>query len=213
MGECHHIHNYSANFLCQYLKLITFSTLQAGSCVWFLCWCHVWDAFNLHAGFEVFWASKISWLSMTFSITSPSFPWPFKLTIFLEIIFYFGCVHTIFFTKKPSFIKYFFKKRHDFSWPTLKIPCLFRPGKWHSKILWLSRSSMTCTNPVVSLVWVKGLEWVTKPWPSRKFPCWYSKKQKQNKKRKAARRLFVPWLVISLSSVITKWWFQTYLDL
>ena len=62
-----------------------------------------------------------------------------NLTIFLEIIFYFGYVFTIFFAKKKNPIHFALFNKHHFPWLSLthtKIPWLSWPGKWNSKIPW-----------------------------------------------------------------------------
>ena len=100
----------------------------------------------MHVGFILFWAFEIPWLSMTFSMTSSSFPWP-KFDQFLGNHLSFWVCFYHFLCKKAKFYFALFNKFniifHDFPWSTLS-----RPGKWNSKIPWLFRFSMTHANPL-----------------------------------------------------------------
>ena len=79
----------------------------------------VFDIIIIWTGFVLFWAFEIPWLSMTFSMTSPSFPWP-KIDHFLGNHLLFWVRFYYFLRKKPQFILYFLINviLHDFPWPT-----------------------------------------------------------------------------------------------
>ena len=81
----------------------------------------IFSSIMISTGFVLFWAFKLPWFSMTFSMTYPSFPWP-KFDHFLGnhlplwvCFYYFLC-------KKTQFILYFLINiiSHDFPWPTPK---------------------------------------------------------------------------------------------
>ena len=69
----------------------------------------------------LFWSFEIPWLSMTFFMTSPSFPWP-KIDHFLGNHLSFKVCFYYFLCKQPQFILYFLVNiiLHDFPWPTAK---------------------------------------------------------------------------------------------
>ena len=130
--------------------------------------------------FILFWAFKIPWLSMTFSMTFLSFPWPMLSCCFLSIvktIYYLRhfptlwrikCAQVFIFTEWKSvfwlvcyfcnfwsFCPFILRKQIAFPWLSMThtwTPWLSRPGKWNYKIPWLSRFSMTRTNPVLKKV-------------------------------------------------------------
>ena len=85
--------------------------------------CHLWihNSPRALSGFVLFWAFEIPWLSMTFSMTSPSFPWP-KFDHFLGNHLSFWVCFYYFLCKKPQFILTFLINIifHDFPWPTPK---------------------------------------------------------------------------------------------
>ena len=73
------------------------------------------------SGFVLLWAFEIPWLSMTFSMTSPSFPWP-KFDHFHGNHLSFRVCFYYFLRTTPQFILYFLINTifHDFPWPTPK---------------------------------------------------------------------------------------------